>query len=508
MTMTSIEVETKIQELLEGVLPEEQWPALRQELMNSREARAYYCKHVKIHTLLRLRSERIQFLKLRDPVVPVDEIIRNSRYRSLKYAGISAAAIFIAIIITMWMVFVPENPPGLTFRESPGTRYTVEHSGGTDASAAKILTQGSRLTVSQGVVELTFSSGVKSIVVAPADLTLHENDVLFMNRGNAWFHVPKGAEGFTVKTSDLDIVDLGTEFGVIVKPDEHDEVHVFKGEVEVSANRIRMESRNLAAGEARRIDPVGRLVAIPVRKPSSFMTSLPKTLPHLHWSFDDKDGIQVKGNYPGVDAIKSKAVNGAEFVPGRKGNALSLNGNGQYLITDWYGLGGSRSRTISFWVRLPEEGIGPGGCALVAWGDNYTKGGKWEVAVAGTNHSSQAHLSLGFGQKTIPLPAPIRLGKWEHIAVTYSGMSGSRGHNLPECYINGNVVKLNAVARQVSAAIHTKTGLSSSQPLTIGAFIGLNGLPIHRRYLKAQIDELYVFDGYMTRDQIEQLARQ
>jgi len=178
---------------------------------------------------------------------------------------------------------------------------------------------------------------------------MHADDLLYLNEGTAWFHVPKQAIGFQVKTKDLTIVDLGTKFGVFAKPDDHDEVHVLKGRVQVTANRVRKESMILTVNEARRINPIGQL------------------LPYLHWSFDQEDGLQVVGTRPAVEDVSTHPRGTPSFTQGKRGLALSLNGAGQHLETDWAGFSGDRPRTVSFWLKIPEGGdyrINPG---IVGW---------------------------------------------------------------------------------------------------------------------------------------------
>ena len=57
------------------------------------------------------------------------------------------------------------------------------------AEGDRVLDQGSRLTVSQGTVALTFASGVHSVLVAPSSIVVQDAASLLMNEGEAWIHV-------------------------------------------------------------------------------------------------------------------------------------------------------------------------------------------------------------------------------------------------------------------------------------------------------------------------------
>ena len=276
MPLTPIQLETQIQELLEGTLEEAHWPALREELMNSEQARELYCQYARMITLLRQRSRGIKSLAIPVPLIPIGELIEENRKRTFRTAVFAAAAVLLLSLMTMKLLFVQDAPPALVFSTAPGTSFTVTHDGNNKTPEGMVLEKGSRLQISQGTIELQFDSGVRSIVQAPADITLHKNDILLMREGIAWFHVPAEAFGFKVKTDVLDIVDLGTEFGVFAQPGKLDEVHVFKGKVRVAATRFRKETATLHAGEGRRIDPIGRLNSVPIRA-NAFLKNLPQT---------------------------------------------------------------------------------------------------------------------------------------------------------------------------------------------------------------------------------------
>ena len=90
------------------------------------------------------------------------------------------------------------------------------------------------IAIESGLVELTFASGVKSLIEGPAVIHITGDNSAQLDNGRLVADVPKGAEGFTVNYPEGKVIDLGTEFAMNVPIDQKGaEVGVFRGEVEV-----------------------------------------------------------------------------------------------------------------------------------------------------------------------------------------------------------------------------------------------------------------------------------
>src|SRR6185436_6919429 len=87
------------------------------------------------------------------------------------------------------------------------------------------------LRLSHGAVEIDFRSGARVVFEAPAELRLVSENEAFCRLGRFRAQVPEGAHGFKLTAQGLNVVDLGTEFGLSLPPDSSPEVHVFKGKV-------------------------------------------------------------------------------------------------------------------------------------------------------------------------------------------------------------------------------------------------------------------------------------
>jgi len=196
--------------------------------------------------------------------------IRKTRWVSV----ITAVAAVLTLGVIFYFKIIPV-PPMVAVRSSPGTVLKITHpQTGESAPPAGTLENGSVLSLQSGSVEITFASGVRSIIRGPAEITALDSQRLSMAFGEAWFRVPSEAIGFQVRTPELDVVDLGTEFGVFSSPEFEDQVHVFSGKVRVTAVHGVKQNIVLTANEARRVGPIGHLKEVPLRD-DELLTALP-----------------------------------------------------------------------------------------------------------------------------------------------------------------------------------------------------------------------------------------
>lgn len=127
-------------------------------------------------------------------------------------------------------------------------------------------------SLASGRMGLSFADGAQMVVEGPAQLSLLSPSRARLMTGKAAAHVPEGARGFTVETPGVEVVDLGTEFGVSVNDAGVSDVHVFRGEVEARASGEHSQPGSLVAlntSEGRRFASDG--VAVESQPdPSSF----------------------------------------------------------------------------------------------------------------------------------------------------------------------------------------------------------------------------------------------
>jgi len=117
--------------------------------------------------------------------------------------------------------------------------------------------QAGSFELTQGFAELVTAKGAKVILEGPVRFMLLEENEVFLEAGKISAVVPPQAEGFTIRTSDMRVVDRGTEFGVNVFPAGMAEVDVFKGKVQVALNQSAgggQFTQDLSQGSAVRVD--------------------------------------------------------------------------------------------------------------------------------------------------------------------------------------------------------------------------------------------------------------
>ena len=497
-----------IEQWLDQSISEQDLTLLKAELLANRSALEHYVNMAEMQSMLEQASAQTQQLS---NIVPMERIVRRQKRRTFRVALVAAAAVVVLSLITMKMFYIDvAQSPALAFETSPGTQFTLTHSSSDEALTGMVMEKGSRLQLRQGTVELEFASGVKSIIIAPADLTMHGDDQLYLNEGIAWFHVPEQAIGFRVKTKDLDIVDLGTEFGVLAIRDNHDELHVIKGKVKVTTTRVRKESATLIAGEARRIDPIGRLDTIP-STPNVFLTSLPKSLPYLHWSFNEVEsgGFPADGLNAALQlgfAIPRNAQASSMQIPGRFGKAIRFTGKpGEEILTEWPSVSGSKPRTIACWIRVAAQSLNSGGSSIAVWGkDKYGYAGwptKWKLAISPDGKP----IVVGYDGGVAGRPN-VADNQWHHIACSHE--MNAQGKPIVKMFVDGQQVEniwrprkgANTEAPSTIVAPNTVISGVSYFPLQFGK--SLDGtLPI-----RADLDEIYIFEGALDAQTIQRLA--
>lgn len=126
-----------------------------------------------------------------------------------------------------------------------------------------------------GIAEVELPSGAILVLQGPTviDLTGSNHARLLIGRLTAY--VPPRAVGFTLQAEGVQVVDLGTSFGIGQDGGGIAELHVFSGTVQVSARIDGIETtRELHANDAVHIDPRGARWSTVPCDPSRFIHGL------------------------------------------------------------------------------------------------------------------------------------------------------------------------------------------------------------------------------------------
>ncbi|MGC4013355.1 MAG: FecR domain-containing protein [Luteolibacter sp.] len=138
----------------------------------------------------------------------------------------------------------PSDPPEgsepslpLMISYDPPARITgltgVEWADGGEPDLLESHGQVRQLSIRTGLVELTYSSGVRVTLEGPVDYSIVDETSGRLTMGKLVAYVPKGAEGFHVDYAKGRVVDLGTEFAMDVHEDGKTELGVFEGKVQL-----------------------------------------------------------------------------------------------------------------------------------------------------------------------------------------------------------------------------------------------------------------------------------
>lgn len=159
--------------------------------------------------------------------------------------SIFAIALAASILIGSWLVW--PSPP-----VAHVDRLTACDWGGSVPSGA--VARGQTFQLRSGVAEFVTGNGVRTAFEGPATFEFEGRDVVRLTTGKLYCNVPKGGEGFTVRTPGGRVVDLGTRFGLDVGASGETEVHVFQGRVRAEAANANAVSE-MTAGTAGKFGP-------------------------------------------------------------------------------------------------------------------------------------------------------------------------------------------------------------------------------------------------------------
>jgi ferric-dicitrate binding protein FerR (iron transport regulator) len=308
------------------------------------------------------------------------------RYAS-RAAGL-AAAVIVGAVLTF--LFLPARPDPLTRKsetEDPNTRRgpdsvaTLVFADDCQWAAQQRPTEGQRLSagalqLERGLAVLRFDGGAAVILEGPAELGIETRGSARLVAGRLTVRAPDEAAGFTVHTPASEVVDLGTEFAVVVEKNGATEVHVLEGEVAYSKPGSPQEQADvLGAGKAVRYDQARSETArnVPLNAPRF------KELIREAKMGQRQDVLLAHEpfNYPlgrvaFADAIGGSGWAGPWFVWGNKpptGDTPDLSIVSAKLNINWPIEGGhgpmleaptvyqSRARYLAQPIRLDEDGV-------------------------------------------------------------------------------------------------------------------------------------------------------
>lgn len=366
--------------------------------------------------------------------------------------------------------------------------------------------KGDRLRLESGLVELDLEGRGRMIVEGPAELRWGGPMGSTLVEGRVLLRVNKLGHGYRLETPEGSVVDLGTEFGVIVDQETGKvETHVIDGEVEAQPGGGR-EPIRLLKNEALRLSG-----AQSERIPSDQGAFYGLVPPHhggdfnmIHWSMEpDANGtVRPRTRGLGEDDSILEMRNDPQPVDGPFGTAMHFDGKGAYAETSYRGIAGKQPRTVAFWVKVPRDFKAKEGFSMVSWGkfDQVNPGSVWQISVNPLiDGGPLGRLRLGVFGASVVGNKDLRDDLWHHIAVVLypAARSETRQHVL--FYIDGSVDPvsnrmLNKIETEVASADH---GVWLGRDITSTVDAG--------RYFRGSIDEVHIFEAALSESEIRAL---
>ncbi|MDD4877825.1 MAG: LamG domain-containing protein [Candidatus Nanoarchaeia archaeon] len=194
-------------------------------------------------------------------------------------------------------------------------------------------------------------------------------------------------------------------------------------------------------------------------------------------------------DYSGFGNNGTLGNNTADKVPvwnisGISGGAYEFDGGDLINISDASSLDSAGNITIEAWI-YPDSVSGTRAVAVKgAYGSHWNYG--LLTRIVGTNTSGTLHARFHNGDLPAPV-ATVASGKWSHIALVYTGSSGTVYY-----YHNGTLI---------GTLAHEWTMQQGAHQLAIGA--AYSATASYSEYFDGKIDEVRIWNATLTAEQIE-----
>ncbi len=301
------------------------------------------------------------------------------------------------------------------------------------------------LELKSGVVEIAFNSGARAFVEGPAKLSIESENRTFLEFGSMTAEVPEEASGFTVNTPRMNMVDIGTRFGVTVDSVGDTEVHVMEGLVEVSRSSGNSVGALLREGLALKADsrPLSDLkpVAYAGDRFKLSAGSWQDSSPVIKYNFDESGGGQLfdTGNRRKGGPYDLSLIGGSGFdrkprrAPGMYGQCLVFEGSEPLTTSVSKDFRLEDPFTITFWVKIPPRVGRENDDNMISFGREMTG---WELGCRSAFGGGT--LIVRNGDAFVAGSTDLADGKWHHVAVRFIGGSSVQLNSHVHMYVDGD----------------------------------------------------------------------
>lgn len=377
-----------------------------------------------------------------------------------------------------------------------------------------------RFTLEAGVAEVTFNSGARVFLEGPAVFDVEQPDRAFLQSGKLTAEVPKPASGFVINTPRVNVVDIGTRFGVDVESNGDTEVHVMQGVVEVSRltgngapmiveEGLAVRADGRTRSELQVVEYGGDRFALRVTHPESDPST---PVSYLHYAFDESGGSEIDDLGVGIEGgpFFASLFPQTNLPPrpqrgvGRLGGGLSFEHGERFDSPLLSGFESGAPITVGLWVRIPPRPesptsshaileLLPTSAAFPEEPGTTNRHGGWRLGWnAESAEGTPGALRLDTGNSYLIGTSDLRDGRWHHVAFRFVGGPSPALISHLHLYVDGKI-------EDVSGWQEDDLSFAPLQRLLIGGAadrVGFEGM----------VDELHLFPNALEINLLQQLA--
>ena len=242
----------QISAVCNGTATPEQTTLLERQLEDDADARRIYLDYMALHAELCDANIEPPVRPPRGPLVfaSLSNIWQRSYEAFLQPVSFSLAvsALTLCVVLAMLAVWGAPSFRQWASRDLPAqetkAQFVAQIVGEVQAEWAGVrdvravgeqIAQDDVLRLKKGLIQVEFERGTGVIIEGPATFVARGDNAGMLERGKLVARVPEHATGFALATPQAKVVDLGTEFGVVVGEGGATDIQVFEGVVEVAA---------------------------------------------------------------------------------------------------------------------------------------------------------------------------------------------------------------------------------------------------------------------------------
>jgi ferric-dicitrate binding protein FerR (iron transport regulator) len=302
--------EIRLQVLLDHVLESTGTDAERREFVDlvdrHPELTTPLIEQLRTHSLLQWQCDQVRLSTTDQPELPQLQLseprtaMPSRRRRSVRGLAVIAAVLMLGTSAFLWWRSTNVAKNGSAVAEVVAEKAVV-WSASTDALEAQRYIHAGILAIESGDLTLRFRSGATVLLHGRSSLRIESDMLVLLDHGQATAQVPHWAKGFTIETADVEVIDLGTQFGVMARDNGSTDVVIFEGEVDLKpTGGDRRVQKRLKQGEAARVNSEGdinRIVEVRSDVKGGWSTRHPSGISHSVFK-------AIRDNIPPSDGSK------------------------------------------------------------------------------------------------------------------------------------------------------------------------------------------------------------